>query len=459
VPFDDDAEADHTSFRPPPHPDDRLWRHPSEMSCHPIVPLGASGDGEITGPAATTDGGRFGRYRPWAAFVAAGTVGAVLAGGGVIVFGVGERVVERPVTEQVALGPTGSPLGRYDVALLDSLRQRVSPAVVSVAGAGSGIVVRDDGIVVTSDSLVSGGAVPAVTLPDGSFVDAALVGVDPVTGLAVLDLGGESHTPSVLATTGELTAGQSAYALHARPSGDTATAPGLVGPAERYLGPSGSPLDGVEVEGDADPLALGGPLVDERGAVVGIVTAVEDGATWYVAPVEVVHHVAADLLADGSVRHAWLGIEGTEATDDWVSAGEDGGDPPARSTTGEAPAAGTLADGAGIPDPGDATGDGGDTGDEPGTREAADGAADAGLEVEGTMVASVVEGSPADEGGLVPGDVIVAIDGQPVVHMPDLALGMRSRSPGDRVDLTVTRADGSRTTLVVTLDEAPVDRP
>jgi S1-C subfamily serine protease len=455
VPFDDDAEADHTNFRPPPHPDDRLWRHPSEMSCHPIVPLGAPEDGATTDPAATTHGGRIGRHRPWASFMAAGTVGAVLAGGGVAVFGVGERVVERPVTEQVALGPTGSPLGRYDVALLDSLRQRVSPAVVSVAGVGSGIVVRDDGIVVTSDSSVSGGAVPAVTLPDGSVVDAAVVGVDRVTGLAVLDLGGGSHTPSVLAPKGELSAGQSAYALHALPSGDTATAPGVVGPAERYLGPSGSPIDGVEVEGDADPLALGGPLVDERGAVVGIVTAVEDGATWYVAPVEVVHHVTADLLADGSVRHAWLGIEGTETSDDRGSTGEAGGDSPAGATTGDAPAGGTSSPGAGVL----GTGDGGSTGDEPGDREAADGAADAGLEVEGTVVASVVEGSPADEGGLVPGDVIVAIDGQPVVHMPDLTLGMRSRSPGDRVDLTVTRTDGSRTTLVVTLDEAPVDRP
>jgi S1-C subfamily serine protease len=440
VPFDDDAEADHTSFRPPPHPDDRLWRHPSEMSCHPIVPLGAPTDGPFVGPAETTDCGHAGRHRPWVAFVAAGTVGAVLAGGGVIALGVGERVVERPVTEQVALGPTGSPLGRYDVGMLDNLRQRVSPAVVSVAD-GSGVVVRDDGIVVTSDAFVRDGAVPAVTLADGTVVDATLVGVDPVTGLAVLDLGGESHTPSVLATAGDLMAGQPAYALHALPSGDTATAPGVVGPAERYVGPAGAPLDGVEIEGDADLLALGGPLVDERGAVVGIVTAVEDGATWYVAPVEVVRHVAADLLVEGFVRHAWLGIEGTEPTDDWVStdgAGEDSSD---GATSDDAPAAGTLADEADEADGGE------------------DGDVDAGLEVEGTMVASVVEGSPADEGGLAPGDVIVAIDGQPVVHMPDLTLGMRSRSPGDRVDLTVTRSDGSRTTLVLTLDEAPLYRP
>jgi S1-C subfamily serine protease len=435
VPFDDDAEADHTNFRPPPHPDDRLWRHPSEMSCHPIVPLGAPAEAPVADPATTTDGGHDRRHRPWVAFVAAGTVGAVLAGGGVIALGLGERVVERPVTEQVALSPTASALGRPDPGTLDHLGQRVSPAVVSVAGGGSGVVVRDDGIVVTSDAFVRDGAVPAVTLPDGTTADAMLVGADPVTGLAVLDLGGESHTPSVLATAGDLVAGEPAYALHVLPAGETATAPGVVGPTERYLGPAGAALDGVEVEGDADPLALGGPLVDERGAVVGIVTAVEDGATWYVAPVEVVHHVAADLLSEGYVHHAWLGIEGTEPTDDWAGTDEAGGNSPANATTRDAPAADTHA--------GDAGG----------------GAADAGLEVEGTIVASVVEGSPAEEGGLVPGDVIVAIDGQPVVRMPDLTLGMRSRSPGDRVDLTVARGDGSRTTLVLTLDEAPLSQP
>jgi putative serine protease PepD len=436
VPFDDDAEADHTNFRPPPHPDDRLWRHPSEMSCHPIVPVGAPAEAPSADPAATTDGGHAGRHRHWVAFVAAGTVGAVLAGGGVIALGLGERVVERPVTEQVALGPTASALGRPDAATLDSLSQRVSPAVVSVAGGGSGVVVRDDGIVVTSDAFVRDGTAPGVTLPDGTTADAALVGADPVTGLAVLDLGGESHTPSVLATAGDLVAGEPAYALNALPAGQTAAAPGVVGPAERYLGPAGAALDGVEVEGDADPLALGGPLVDERGAVVGVVTAVEDGATWYVAPVEVVHHVATDLLSEGYVHHAWLGIEGTEPTDDWVGTDAAGGDAPASATTGDAPTADTPAGDAGAP-----------------------GDADAGLEVEGTIVASVVEGSPADEGGLVPGDVIVAIDGRPVVRMPDLTLGMRSRSPGDRVDLTVTRGDGSRTTLVLTLDEAPLSRP
>ncbi|MGH9258986.1 MAG: hypothetical protein ACRD08_03655, partial [Acidimicrobiales bacterium] len=108
MPFDDDAEADHPGFRPPPHPDDRLWRHPSEMNAHPIVPLGAPGAPPV---AVRTSGGQARTGRPWGAVVVAGTAGAVLAGAGVLALGIGERVVERPVTERVALNPVASALG------------------------------------------------------------------------------------------------------------------------------------------------------------------------------------------------------------------------------------------------------------------------------------------------------------------------------------------------------------
>jgi hypothetical protein len=76
VPFDDDAEED-TGFRPPPHPDDRIWRHPSEMNVYPIVPVGAPG--APARPRLLLE-----RARPWAAVVAAGAAGAVLAGVGVV---------------------------------------------------------------------------------------------------------------------------------------------------------------------------------------------------------------------------------------------------------------------------------------------------------------------------------------------------------------------------------------
>jgi S1-C subfamily serine protease len=406
VPFDDDAEADIPGYRPPPHPDDRIWRHPSEMSDHPIVPLGApSPPPHIDTPSTTARGaGRPRRF--WGAYVLAGAVGAVLAGGGVVALGVGERVVERPVTERVVLDPTSSPLGRSDSDLLDGVRQQVAPAVVGIEptgagapGPGSGVVVRDDGIVVTSAALVPDGTVPDVRLPDGTVVNAELVGSDPVTGLAVLDVAGDDHSPSVMAGAAELATGVTTFVLHARGSGETATGTGVVGLTHRYVGPTGTALDGIEVEGEADAAALGGAAVDQRGNVVGIVTAVEEGGSWFVAPVEVAHRVADSLLTDGAVRHCWLGIEGTDV------AGDGSGSPDTTSPT-----------------------EGG-----------------------GTRVASVVPGSPAAQGGLRAGDVIVALDGQAIARTPDLTLGLRSRLPGDRVDVTVSRDDGSRATLAITL--------
>ncbi|MGH9216071.1 MAG: PDZ domain-containing protein, partial [Acidimicrobiales bacterium] len=68
----------------------------------------------------------------------------------------------------------------------------------------------------------------------------------------------------------------------------------------------------------------------------------------------------------------------------------------------------------------------------------------------GVLIASVVPDSPADRGGLRPGDVLVEIDGRMIGHLPDLMLILGSRSPGDQIDATVVRHDNPMT-LAVTL--------
>jgi S1-C subfamily serine protease len=421
VPFDEEAEQDLPEFRPPPHPDDRVWRHPSEIRAHPIMPIDATpAASSAEQPAAP--GGR----RPWGAVMVAGAAGAVLAAAGALAFGLGERVVERPVVERVALSPVasspGSPGSSTDVAA-DGVRRNVAPSVVGVAtpGAastpgevvGSGVVVRDDGIVVTSASLLAGGSELRVRLPDGTWVAADVVGSDPASGLGVLDLAGSGYTPSVLAAAGDLVSGETSFAVSAREAGGTATAAGVVGVARRFLVPSGGVLDGVEVEGPATALALGGPLVDARGAVVGITTTVEDDVAWYVMPVEVARNVTDDLLTDGYVRDCWLGIEGSDV-----------------------PAKGSGADGDDDVLDGDEGGEASTTGG-------------------GTRVMSVMADSPAADGDLQVGDVVVALDGHTIARMADLMVALRAYSPGDRVDVTVNRDTGSRVTLMLTLAGPP----
>jgi putative serine protease PepD len=373
------------------------------MRAHPIAPIEGAGPRPAPPPVATLGGGRR-RARPWGTVVVAGTAGAVLAGVGVAVLGVGEQVVERPVTERVALESSASVLGAPDQGAdgTAATRQRTAPTVVQVEATGSGdltgsgVVVRDDGVVITSAALVAAGALPVVRLSDGSTPAVQLTGVDPTTGLAVLDLAGGDYTPSVLATSDALAGGDTVSVLAGDDPGTT-TADGVVGDPERFVGPLGNALDGIEVSGDAATAALGGPVTDARGAVLGITTAVADGDGWFAVPIAVADRVANDLLSDGVARHCRLGIEGTEPASD---------------------------------DPAD----------------------------HGTLVASVVQDSPAALGGIRPGDVVVALDGDDVADMADLLLRLRAYAPGDRVEVTVARDEGSTTTLLIRLDEASVDQ-
>jgi S1-C subfamily serine protease len=373
VPFDDDAEADFFRFRPPPHPDDRLWRHPSELGSQPS---------EKTRSRDRQSG------RPWGAVAVAGTAGAVLAGAGVLAFGLGQRTVDRPVVERVALD-TVSSTPRIPDQTTNGIRQQVVPAVVALEGGGSGIVVRDDGIVLTSASVVDGRGPMTVNLPDGSSIDAEVVGSDPTTGIAVLDLDGHGYRTGLLASEADLVQGQTSFTVSVGAAGGATTAAALVGATRRYHTPDGATLDAVvETTGEAPAHAVGGPLVTASGVVVGIVADVDDGSASYVVPVEVARKVAEDLVAAGKVERCWLGIEGRDAGDSEVGGG--------------------------------------------------------------VLIASVTPDSPADRGGLRVGDVLVEIDGHMIGRLPDLMITLRSRSPGDEIAAIVVR-DGNPTTLTVTL--------
>jgi putative serine protease PepD len=374
VPFDDDAEADLFRFRPPPHPDDRLWRHPSELG--PRRGEGIDARDRQAG-------------RPWGVVAVAGTAGAVLASAGVLAFGLGERIVDRPVVERVALDAlTSSPRAADQTA--DGIRQQVAPAVVAVEGGGSGVVVRDDGIVLTSANVVDESGPLSVRLPDGSSAEAEVVGSDPTTGIAVLDLDGHDYRTGLLANEARLVPGQMSFTVSVGAAGGATTVAAVVGATRRYHTHAGATLDAVvETTGDAPAHALGGPLVNPRGVVVGIVAGVDDGSASYVVPVEVARKVAEDLVTAGKLERCWLGIEGSDAGDPDVTGG-------------------------------------------------------------GVRIASVAPDSPADRGGLRVGDVLVEIDGRMIGLLPDLMIPLRSLSPGDHIAATVVREDDP-TTLAVTL--------
>src|SRR5262249_11771635 len=153
---------------------------------------------------------------------------------GVVALGIGERVVDRPVTERVALNPVAAAPG-LSGGQVQGIRRLVAPGVVGIGtpvtkakgGAkdagelvGSGVGVPNAGIVVPSASRLTAGDV-WVRLADGTSVVGNVVGSDPLTGIGVLDLRGSGYTSSVLAPEGDLVDGETSYGVTARAAGGT----------------------------------------------------------------------------------------------------------------------------------------------------------------------------------------------------------------------------------------------
>ena len=197
-------------------------------------------------------------------------------------------------------------------ALLDEVQPSVV-AVVTDVGEGSGVIYDDDGSIVTNAHVVADAQAVSVTFADGSQADGQLVGIDPMVDLAVIrttrdDLraAGFSETTPVV--------GELAVAI-GNPLGfeNTVTA-GIISGLERSIPGAGTALVGlIQTDAAISPGNSGGALVGPSGEVVGINVAYIPPAGGAVAigfaiPSAVVVDVADELLADGDVEHAFLGI-------------------------------------------------------------------------------------------------------------------------------------------------------
>ena len=202
--FDDGLDDNEPGYRAPLPPDDRLWRHPSEV---------------------TTRRPRHGLFeqRPWALALLAGLVGAMLASGLVVALGIDRR---HPVTERV-LEPDTSGASSDDAVV--SVMERVRPAIVQVVAqhpdtalTGSGFLFRDDGYLLTDERLVAGATSLAVTLNDGRRLPGRPVGTDADTAVGVVKVDGSRFPIAPLGTDANLKLGQQAIAVGS-PSGPSGT--------------------------------------------------------------------------------------------------------------------------------------------------------------------------------------------------------------------------------------------
>jgi 2-alkenal reductase len=293
-------------------------------------------------------------------------------------------------------------------------------------GEGSGFVWDKDGHIITNYHVVQNAEEVEVTFRDGTRVSAQIVGRDPDSDLAVLqvDRSPDLLRPAEMGDSDTLFVGQRAIAI-GNPFGQEWTlTTGVVSALGRTL-PSGSSQFSIPqmIQTDAaiNPGNSGGPLLDREGRVIGVNTLIvsEDRASsgvGFAIPVNIVNRVVPVLIEEGEYAYAWLGIVGRDLDREMALA------------------------------------------------------MDLPADQRGALVVEVVEDSPAEEAGLqgsdrtvtengarleIGGDVVTAIDDQPVLAMDDLIVYLvKETRVGQPVTLTVLR-DGQEQAIEVTLGRRP----
>ena len=312
-----------------------------------------------------------------------------------------------PVVQPVAAGvPNDSSLlDAYSRAVV-SAAEKVSPSVVKIdvahagrtrsgepaerQGGGSGFVFTPDGLILTNSHVVHGARRIEVSLPDGRRFPAHTVGDDPATDLAVIRIDAPSLVAAPLGDSQKLRVGQLAIAI-GNPYGFqyTVTA-GVVSALGRSLRSySGRLIDDViQTDASLNPGNSGGPLVTSEGFVVGVNTATIMGAQGlcFAIGINTAKFVASRLLRDGRIRRSYIGVE-------------------AQTT----PLHRRVVRFYDLP------------------------------QESGVVVMAVTDGSPAQKTGVREGDIIIALDGQPVAGVDDLHRLLTDARVGVSSALTVLR--------------------
>ncbi len=312
--------------------------------------------------------------------------------------------------------------GRQDVDLLDAYSRAVitvvdsiAPAVVGISatsdgqagrgGSGSGVIITPDGYILTNDHVVRGAKRLTATFRDGTSFDADLIGTDPATDLALVRAGGSKLPHATIGDSSALRVGQLVIAI-GNPFGFQSTvSTGVVSALGRALRSADGRLieNIIQHTAPLNPGNSGGPLVDSRGHVVGVNTAIIAIAQGigFSIPSDTVKWVVSQLLTLGRVRRGHLGISAQQR-------------PLARRLVRFYQLNAEI----------------------------------------GVEVMAVAPQSPASMGGIREGDIIVAIDGHEVASVDHIHRFLAEWPVGNAVKITVIRGQDRIDLEVVPVEAA-----
>jgi serine protease Do len=286
---------------------------------------------------------------------------------------------------------------------IPQLPQGQAPRKRQAQSLGSGFIISGDGYVLTNNHVVADADEIIVRLSDRSELEAKLVGADPRTDVALLKVEGKNLPTVKLGKSDRLKVGEWVVAIGSPFGFDHSVTAGIVSAKGRSL-PDENYVPFIQTDVAINPGNSGGPLFNLDGEVVGINSQIFTRSGGFMGlsfaiPIDVAMNVADQLKADGKVSRGWLGVVIQEVNKD-------------------------LAESFGLDKPA------------------------------GALVAQVLDGSPGAKGGLQVGDVILALDGQPIVVSADLPHLVGALKPGTEVTLDVVR-EGDRQRLKLAVGALP----
>jgi serine protease Do len=276
-----------------------------------------------------------------------------------------------------------------------------------VQGYGTGFIIRSSGIIVTNQHVVANAERVVVTLPDGSDLGATVLGEDPVTDIAVLRVKREGLPTVALGHSTDLMIGEWVIALgnpyaYLLGNAEPTVTVGVVSATGRNILPGGDQtglyLDMIQTDAAINPGNSGGPLTNALGEVVGVNSSIFSNSggsvgLGFAIPIERAVRVADEIIKNGTVRRAWVGleVEGASAMREWKSQG-------------------------------------------------------------GVVVSAVAPDGPSGRAGLRPGDVLIEANGRPLRNYLDWEAVKLDLHVGDAVDVVVRTGKTTVRRRVITGD-------